>query len=79
MPKCPSCKKEIDYLNYHVTASESGDYSQGGNFHEKNTEYSDNTFSCPECYKELDINDQEEADAFLDGAKDVKVRRENPV
>jgi Zn finger protein HypA/HybF involved in hydrogenase expression len=69
VPQCPApaCKKEIDYLIYNVTASESGNYNQGGNFHEKNTEYSDHKFYCPECYAELDLDDSGEADKFLAG------------
>ena len=75
MPKCPACKKDIDYLNYHVDVSEGGDYSAGGNFHEKNSEYSGSRFFCPECYAELDINDQEDADAFLAGKKKVEGKK----
>ena len=76
MAKCPKCKEEIDYLEYR------GAQEEGGNYH-GNNEYNWKwaggfitlTFSCPSCDVDLDIDREEDADAFLAGEKKVKVKK----
>lgn len=62
MPKCPECHQEIDHLNATVVErnlySYSGDRS-GYEFREQ-FEFEVVVWRCPECHKELVIEDPDE-------------------
>ncbi len=68
-PKCPKCKKAIDYLHVTVLEEYTKSYAGGnGTFDEVDqlgTTMRD--WSCPECGHVLNIEGQDDADAFLEG------------
>ncbi len=69
MPKCPKCGKKIDHLHVHVTEEYTKTYAGGGGDFDEidQIQCTFDNWACPECGAELDIADQDAADAFLAG------------
>lgn len=73
MPKCPKCRKTIDHLVEGQNAREYYHlYLVGGEVDYDGAGASDpipdtKSYSCPECWGDLGIYNQEKAIAFLKG------------
>lgn len=72
MPKCPKCKKDIDYLLYRHTVIEGGKFYDNGEHKWSWTDApdggEDQHWGCPECDEDL-FEYRDDALAFLEGAK----------
>ena len=72
MPKCPKCKKEIDYLTYYayeltkatVGIPEGTDHMEYSHWDSLGTTKGEVNFECPECSEVL-FHTDEEAKTFL--------------
>jgi len=70
MPKCPKCRKKIDFLTAVVKERNFYNYGGEGSFvdqrdcFEQEVEY----WKCPLCFEHLEFPDMDDADAFLSKA-----------
>lgn len=62
MPReCSNCNNELDHLNYRSEVTEYGTHDlDGGNNEIEDSETNEITYSCPECYEEVRIDDFQE-------------------
>jgi uncharacterized protein (UPF0212 family) len=67
MAKCPKCGEQIDTLDVIVAETNLYTYAEGDYRHADTIEFNITKWKCPKCYKELDLEpDEDSATAFLE-------------
>lgn len=66
MPKCPECKKEIEYLNSYQSGESHCRLGNDGEYELREFQPDGKVidYECPECQKVL-LSDEEEAMSFI--------------